>query len=110
VDDKDFEEENGRSPGDAPTRRRRSRREALALSILSLGAEGHPHDPQARGYCVVYHEDEVNHCPGCGRTQWYVGRVSAECGFCATALPLASASARGPGTHSRGWRPVYQAA
>ena len=41
-----------------------------------------PHDPRNRGYCVVYHEDEVNHCPGCGRTHWYVGRVSAECGFC----------------------------
>ena len=28
------------------------------------------------------------HCPGCGRTHWIVGRVLAECGFCATALPL----------------------
>jgi hypothetical protein len=71
-----------------------------------------PHDPAHRGYCVVYHEDEVNHCPGCGRTHWYVGRVSAECGFCGTALPLASASSRGAGTHSRGHRPIdlYEAA
>ena len=82
----------------------------MALSILPTGPEGHAHDPRSRGYCVVYHEDEVNHCPGCGRTQWYVGRVSAECGFCATALPLASATARGPGSHSRNWRPVYEAA
>jgi hypothetical protein len=34
----------------------------------------------------------VNHCPGCGRTHWIIGRVSAECAFCATALPLAEAS------------------
>ena len=73
----------------------------MALSILALGNEGFAHDPQNRGYCVVYREDEVNHCPGCGRTHWYVGRVSAECGFCATALPLASATARGTGTWNR---------
>jgi hypothetical protein len=65
-----------------------------------------PHDPPHRGYCVVYHEHEVNHCPGCGRTHWHIGRVSAECGFCATALPLASATSRGGGTHSRGHRPI----
>ncbi len=68
--------------------------------------ERFPHDPANRGYCVVYRENQVNHCPGCGRTHWYVGRVSAECGFCATALPLAEASSRGVGTHSRGHRPV----
>ncbi len=46
-------------------------------------------DPAKRGYHAVYRENEVNHCPGCGRTHWYVGRTLAECGFCATALPLA---------------------
>jgi hypothetical protein len=46
-------------------------------------------DPSRRGYHVVYRENEVNHCPGCGRTHWYIGRTLAECGFCATALPLA---------------------
>jgi ribosomal protein S27E len=51
--------------------------------------------PYERGYHAVYHEHEVNHCPGCGRTQWIIGRVSAECAFCATALPLAEASMRG---------------
>ena len=51
--------------------------------------------PDERGYHAVYHEHEVNHCPGCGRTQWIIGRVSAECAFCATALPLAEASTRG---------------
>jgi hypothetical protein len=66
-----------------------------------------PHDPAARGYLVVYREDQVNHCPSCGRTHWYVGRVSAECGFCATALPLAEATARGSGTHSRNFKPAF---
>jgi hypothetical protein len=68
--------------------------------------ESFPHNPASRGYCVVYRENEVNHCPGCGRTHWYVGRVSAECGFCSTALPLAEATSRGSGTHSRGHRRV----
>jgi hypothetical protein len=54
--------------------------------------------PATRGYHAVYREHEVNHCPGCGRTQWIIGRVSAECAFCATALPLAEASSR---SHAR---------
>lgn len=48
--------------------------------------------PALRGYHAVYREHEINHCPGCGRTSWIIGRVSAECAFCATALPLAEAS------------------
>lgn len=44
--------------------------------------------PEARGYGVVYRENEINHCPGCGRTHWYIGRLTAECAFCATAVPL----------------------
>ena len=50
---------------------------------------GNQFDPAKRGYHAVYRENQVNHCPGCGRTHWYVGRTLAECGFCATALPLA---------------------
>jgi uncharacterized protein (DUF983 family) len=41
-----------------------------------------------------YHQGETNHCPGCGRSQWLVGRVSAECVFCSTALPLADSSGK----------------
>ena len=52
------------------------------------------HDPAGRGYHAVYREHEVNHCPGCGRTHWLIGRMSAECAFCTTALPLAEASMR----------------
>ena len=53
--------------------------------MLALGKR---FDPAARGYHAVYRENQVNHCPGCGRTHWYVGRTLAECGFCATALAL----------------------
>src|SRR5690348_16039196 len=44
-----------------------------------------------RGHHIVYRANESNHCPGCGRSHWYIGRVSAECGFCGTAVPLAEA-------------------
>lgn len=44
-----------------------------------------------RGHHIVYRTNADNHCPGCGRSQWYVGRISAECGFCGTAVPLAEA-------------------
>lgn len=46
---------------------------------------------QARGHHVVYRAGEINRCPGCGRAQWHIGRMTAECGFCATAVPLAEA-------------------
>ena len=29
-------------------------------------------------------------CPGCGRTNWHVGRSTAECAYCATAVPLSA--------------------
>ncbi len=45
-----------------------------------------------RGHHVVYRSNEANHCPGCGRSQWYIGRISAECGFCGTAVALAETS------------------
>jgi hypothetical protein len=51
-------------------------------------------NPSARGYHAVYREHETNHCPGCGRTHWHIGRMSAECAFCSTALPLEATMAR----------------
>lgn len=47
-------------------------------------------DPARRGYHAVYRQHEINHCPGCGRTHWLIGRKTAECAFCSTALPLES--------------------
>ena len=60
-----------------------------------------------RGYSPIYRENSVNNCPGCGRTQWIVGRISAECSFCATALPLSDNSVRMNGRHTRENRPVF---
>ncbi|UZK66851.1 hypothetical protein [Sphingomonas sp. M1-B02] len=39
-------------------------------------------------YRASYRPQEVNHCPSCGNSQWMIGRMTAECAFCATALPL----------------------
>ena len=48
-----------------------------------------PTTPGRRGYQPLYHLDIENRCPGCGKSHWYVGRMSAECAHCETALPLA---------------------
>lgn len=47
-----------------------------------------PFDPRERGFHAVYRDGETNHCPGCGRTHWLIGRSTAECAFCSTAVPL----------------------
>jgi hypothetical protein len=54
-------------------------------------------DLPGRGHHVVYRSNENNRCPGCGRAQWYVGRMTAECGFCGTAVALAEAEWSGAG-------------
>ena len=63
-------------------------------SVASANDRTFGPDVSGRGYHVVYREQQVNHCPGCGRTHWIIGRISAECAFCATALPLAEVSTR----------------
>jgi hypothetical protein len=79
----------------------------MLSAIIKNNGETFPHDPRARGYHAVYREHQVNHCPGCGRTHWYVGRMTAECGFCATALPLAEGSMTG-GSLSRAHTPMWR--
>jgi hypothetical protein len=66
---------------------------------MSGMARAEPATPELRGYSIVYRDNETNHCPGCGRTHWWIGRTSAQCGFCDTALPLAGATSRGIGCH-----------
>jgi hypothetical protein len=56
--------------------------------LTSIEARRKTYEPAQRGYHAVYRENAVNHCPGCGRTHWHIGRIMAECAFCATALPL----------------------
>lgn len=70
--------------------------------MMNMTARAGQFDPSIRGYHAVYRENEVNHCPGCGRTHWLLGRQTAECAFCATALPLQDAIRHGPAP-----RPVF---
>ncbi len=66
-------------------------------------------NPAQRGYHAVYRDNEVNHCPGCGRTHWFLGRILAECAFCSTALPLQESLRHGPASAPviRRSRPAY---
>jgi hypothetical protein len=77
--------------------------------LRSINSRRTAFNPNTRGYHAVYHDGEVNHCPGCGRTHWLIGRLSAECAFCSTALPLREASNQGAPTvvFWSGARPSY---
>ena len=69
----------------------------MSVSIFGKRGKTFADDLVRRGYHVAYREDQVNHCPGCGRSHWYIGRLSAECGFCGTALPLTETMTLGAG-------------
>jgi hypothetical protein len=62
-----------------------------AVLVYERASESFASGLAKRGHHIVYRANESNHCPGCGRSHWYIGRVSAECGFCGTAVPLAEA-------------------
>lgn len=64
----------------------------LARIVPGIHLADQPHNPAARGYVPQYHAGDVNHCPGCGRSHWLVGRLLAECAFCATAMPIREAA------------------
>lgn len=64
------------------------------LNLVALN--DHARSPQ-RGFQPIYRLGETNHCPGCGRQHWIVGRLLAECAFCATAVPLMDAGMNGSG-------------
>ena len=51
----------------------------------------------ARPFALVYRQNAVNHCPGCTHTNWMIGRMVAECGFCGTVLPLRDSALLAPG-------------
>ncbi len=59
---------------------------------------------------LSYHEHQTNHCPGCNRTNWLIGRLTAECAFCGTALPLAIVDhGRKPIVNHRNAAPLWAA-
>jgi hypothetical protein len=66
-------------------------------NVISITGAPLAHDPALRGYHVAYRAHEVNHCPGCGRSHWIIGRLLAECAFCSTALPLMETGTTGTG-------------
>jgi hypothetical protein len=61
------------------------------IRSIQTAERSYSHDPAYRGYHAVYRTRETNYCPGCGRTHWWIGRISAECVYCSTALPFADA-------------------
>lgn len=65
------------------------------------GSAGKRFDPALRGFGLLYHPGEINHCPGCGRSHWMVGRLSAECAYCGTAVALAGTGMVGTGLFRR---------
>jgi uncharacterized protein (DUF983 family) len=69
----------------------------MLRTIENTGSKVFAHDPGRRGFMPIYHPGEVNRCPGCGRSHWYIGRLSAECGFCGTAIGLADSGLIGTG-------------
>lgn len=52
-------------------------------------------DPDRRGLIPLYYLGEANRCPGCMGRAWIVGRLSAECSGCGTALEFATSRGRG---------------
>ncbi len=59
----------------------------IQTSNSSIGIHG-----AMKRYSFMYHIGETNHCPGCGHRHWHIGRATAECANCQTALPLADVS------------------
>ncbi len=39
-------------------------------------------------FVTTYRADRHNSCPVCTRSNWWVGRLSAECGFCGATLSI----------------------
>lgn len=55
-------------------------------------------DASRRGYHISYRGDGTDRCPGCSRQHFHIGRLMAECAFCAAAIPLPDPTGQGSGT------------
>ena len=77
----------------------------MLVQLFGRKQPGFSLEPARRGYHVAYREGETNRCPGCGRSHWHVGRLSAECALCGTALPLTDSLGMGTGLFRSRGRP-----
>lgn len=59
----------------------------MLSSIVHKG----PYRPEERGFHIAY-RGNGQACPGCGRCNWLIGRLMAECAFCSTAIPMEASS------------------
>lgn len=49
-----------------------------------------PPAPLARSTAqTLFRTGHANSCPDCGQSQWFVGRINAECAYCEAVLPIA---------------------
>lgn len=55
-------------------------------------------EPLHYGYVMLYRlgSGAVQHCPACGGTHWYIGRIMAECAFCEAAIRLHNPQTNNP--------------
>ncbi|PXW75937.1 hypothetical protein C7451_106101 [Blastomonas natatoria] len=67
---------------------------ALSEPLKASSSHAFARQVSNRGFQPLYHAGEPNRCPGCGGQHWHVGRMSAECATCATAIPLADVAAQ----------------
>lgn len=63
------------------------------MRVLEQAERARVIEPALMGYRITYHREEANRCPGCGNSNWHVGRISAQCAFCDTTLPFAEGGA-----------------
>ena len=71
-----------------------------------MSVTSNPFVPALAGYRVSFRPHEHNSCPGCGKSNWMVGRMTAECALCATALPLHGGGTFGAGVFLTTGRPA----
>lgn len=74
-------------------------RDRHGLHVVEMRAEviplRPPYDASRRGYHIEYRGDGTDRCPGCGRQHFHIGRMSAECAFCQTAMSISGSTSSG---------------
>src|SRR4051812_30783169 len=63
----------------------------MSVQVFERASASFAAGPAKRGHPNFFRAKFPKQLSRGGRSQWYIGRVSAECGFCATAVPLAEA-------------------